>query len=224
MTPVIPNPSLLRLLQLTSPALPVGAYSYSEGLESLVDQGLTDPGAILQWLQQELAGGLVRLDGAVVYRVHRAATEGDWVAIVAWNQWLSALREGEESRQQSWAMGRALGRLMTDLHPPLLIPLAPPWNFAVIFALAAHHWQMSTEMAVLGYLHSWASNLITNAVKLVPLGQTQGQQLLLDLYPALEGATQHCQGLETDDLTLSSWGTGLAAMHHETMYTRLFRS
>lgn len=224
MTPGISNASLLRLLQLTSPALPVGAYSYSEGLEALVEAGLTSPADILFWLQQELAGGLVRLDGAVVYRVHRAALEGDGAAIATWNQWLSALREGEESRQQSWAMGRALGRLMADLQPALPIPLLPPWNFAVIFALAAHHWQMSTEMAVLGYLHSWASNLITNAVKLVPLGQTQGQQLLLDLYPALEEATQHCQGLEVDDLTLSSWGTGLAAMHHETMYTRLFRS
>lgn len=121
-------------------------------------------------------------------------------------------------------MGRALGRLMADLQPALLIPLAPPWNFAVIYALAALHWRITGEMAVLGYLHSWASNLITNAVKLVPLGQTQGQQLLLDLYPTLEMATQHCQRLETDDLTLSSWGTGLAAMHHETMYTRLFRS
>jgi urease accessory protein len=220
----LPNPSLLHLLQLSSPALPVGAYSYSEGLEALVEGGLTDPAAILRWLQQELAAGMVRLDGAVVYGVHRAAMAGDGVAISAWNQWLSALRESEESRQQSWAMGRALGRLMADLQPPLPISLSPPWNLAVILALAAVHWQIPAEGAVLGYLHSWASNLITAAVKLVPLGQTQGQQLLLDLYPALELATQQCQGLEADDLTLSSWGTGLAAMHHETMYTRLFRS
>ncbi len=215
--------TLLRLLQLASPALPVGAYSYSEGLETLVSQGLTDPAGILQWLEQELAWGLIRVEATLLYRLHGA----DGEELNAWNQWLSARRDTEEGRHQSWAMGRALGRLLAQLHPEqqaALAQITSPWNYVVIFALISTHWQISPTAAVLAYLHSWAANLITAAVKLVPLGQTQGQQMLLDLYPSLETTAQQCQRLEPEQLSLSNWGTSLATMEHEAMYSRLFRS
>ncbi|XGB42469.1 MAG: urease accessory protein UreF [Nodosilinea sp. LVE1205-7] len=215
--------SLLRLLQLASPALPVGAYSYSEGLETLVSQGLTDPAAILQWLEQELAWGLIRVEVTLLYRLYGAGPE----ELSTWNQWLSARRDTEEGRHQSWAMGRALGRLVSQLYPQLQTDLAQiilPWNYVVMFALLSNHWQISPSAAVLAYLHSWAANLITAAIKLVPLGQTQGQQMLLDLYPSLEITAQQCQKLQPEQLSLSNWGTSLATMEHEAMYSRLFRS
>ena len=239
--------ALLRLLQLTSPALPVGAYSYSEGLETLVDQrAIATPGHLVAWLEQELASGMVAIDSAAVALTYKAAT-GDGLAatgetapgefqgelanrdvIAAINRELSALRDSEETRQQSWDMGRSLVRMATHLHPdlkPWFSAAGNPCNFAVAFALVAARWQIDERSTVLGYLHSWAANLITSAVKLVPLGQTVGQEMLLGLYPALETAGDRALSTQAlDKLALSSWGTSLATMQHEALYTRLFRS
>ncbi|MFQ4137343.1 urease accessory protein UreF [Nodosilinea sp. PGN35] len=234
----IETQALLRLLQLTSPALPVGAYSYSEGLETLVEQGIvTTPDSLVQWLTQELAHGLVLLDAVAVALVHTAAGQAGLgspeerptaAAIAPLNHQLSALRDGEETRQQSWAMGRALVRVGTHLHPdlkPWFSAAGNPCNFAVAFALVAARWEIDGSAAVLGYLHSWAANLITSAVKLIPLGQTVGQEMLLELYPSLESAGDRALATPAlDDLCLSSWGTSLATMQHEALYTRLFRS
>ncbi|MBE9136104.1 urease accessory protein UreF [Nodosilinea sp. LEGE 07088] len=229
--------ALLRLLQLTSPTLPVGAYSYSEGLETLVEQGtVVTAEAMTHWLEQELAYGMVAIDAAAVGLVHKAflpdleALDGatSAAAVVALNYQLSALRDSEETRQQSWAMGRALVRMATQLHPdlePWFQAVGNPCNFAVAFALVAARWEIDGRSTVLGYLHSWAANLITGAVKLIPLGQTVGQQMLLGLYPQLEEVCD--RAIATQDLAtlgLSSWGTSLATMQHETLYTRLFRS
>ncbi|WOD41013.1 urease accessory protein UreF [Nodosilinea sp. E11] len=233
--------ALLRLLQLTSPALPVGAYSYSEGLETLIEQGtIITPPNLVNWLEQELLSGLVVVDGAAIALVHQAASQFEpgadatlakdslWGAIAQLNHQLSALRDSEEIRQQSWDMGRALVRMATQLHPdlkPWFKAAGSPCNFAVAFALTASHWQIDAQSAVLGYLHSWAANLITSAVKLVPLGQTVGQEMLLGLYPALEQACDRALATQTlEEISLSSWGTSLATMQHEALYTRLFRS
>ncbi|MEA5450812.1 urease accessory UreF family protein [Leptolyngbya sp. CCNP1308] len=230
--------ALLRLLQLTSPALPVGAYSYSEGLETLVEQrAIVTANDMLRWLTQELTYGLVILDGAAVGLVHHAAFQAGLgrhqgvatvAAIARLNHQLSALRDSEETRQQSWDMGRALVRVGSHLHPelkPWFRAAGSPCNFAVAFALVAARWEIDAASAVLGYLHSWAANLITNAVKLIPLGQTVGQEMLLGLYPTLEEACDRALAAQAlDAISLSSWGTSLATMQHEALYTRLFRS
>lgn len=225
----MPDPqALLKLLQLASPALPVGAFSYSEGLETLVEQGiLLDPKDLKHWLTQELEQGAVRLEAAVVLRAHQAFSTGDTAALQSWNYWLSAIRETEELRQQSWQMGRALMRMLEQIEPELrgaIATLGTPCNFAVAFGLAAAHWQIEPEASLLGYFQSWATNWVNAAVKLVPLGQTAGQQLLLAIYPTLAAASQAILTLTDDQLESSGWGLGLASMQHETLYTRLFRS
>jgi urease accessory protein len=226
--PIPETQALQRLLQLVSPTLPVGAYSYSEGLETLVQQGkLTTPAAVTQWLEQELQWGLVRLDAVAMMKVGGAIANSDYRAFTALNRYLSALRDTEESRQQSWAMGRALNRMATQLEPdlkPWIESLDTPCNFAVSFGLLATHWHIAPQTMVLGYLQSWATNLIAAAIKLVPLGQTMGQKILLDLTPALDATARHCQEADLETMTLSSWGTSLASMQHETLYSRLFRS
>jgi urease accessory protein len=221
--------ALLRLLQLSSPALPVGAYSYSEGLETLVEQGVIATAAALgAWLEQELAYGMAMVDGTALGLAHRAAQRADWGAIAQLNAQLSARRDSEETRQQSWDMGRALVRTATQLHRPLqpqFQAVGSPCNFAIAFALVAVDWEIGDRPAVLGYLHSWAANLVTSAIKLVPLGQTEGQRILLELAPALEAAGDRCLATASlDDCYLSSWGTSLASLQHEALYTRLFRS
>lgn len=228
--------ALLCLLQLASPALPVGAYSYSEGLETLVDNGtIQNEQSLKHWLNQELRYGAIRLEAAVMVRAYQSAALVDTESLVYWNNWLSAAKETEELRQQSWQMGRSLVRLLLELQP--LVPLknasleslanavGNPCNYAIAFGVGAAHWGIDAPLsALLGYLHSWASNFITAGVKLIPLGQTAGQQLLLELHANLSVATGEILALEDDDLTSCGWGLALASMAHETQYTRLFRS
>ncbi len=235
--------SLLSLLQLTSPGLPVGAYSYSEGLESLVANGVVTDGAGLKaWLTQELQGGAARLDAAVMVRAYRSSLQGDLTGLQAWNHWLSAARETEELRHQSWQMGYSLLRLLwqmipadsgtgktTELLRHLGNPIAPDAlhqdvNFAIVFGLAAAYWQIDEGLALLGYLHSWATNLVGAGVKLIPLGQTVGQQIIQDLQIPIYHARQTILELTDSDLVSCTWGLSLASMTHETQYSRLFRS
>jgi len=224
----IDSSHLLSLLQLASPALPVGAYSYSEGLETLVENGMIENELSLKhWLEQELRYGAIRLEAAVMIRAYQSAMLGDIETLCYWNNWLSAARETEELRQQSWQMGRSLMRLLLELQPQLasvINAVGTPCNFAIAFCIAAAHWKIDLSNALPGYLHSWATNLITAGVKLIPLGQTAGQKLLLELQVNLRCATEEILALEDDNLNSCGWGLGLASMAHEIQYTRLFRS
>jgi urease accessory protein len=235
------NIALFRLLQLSSSTLPVGAYSYSEGLEALVQVGKIDSGSSLQhWLEQELQHGSIRVEAAVMLRVYQSLIVQDFDAINYWNTWLSAVRETEELRLQSWQMGRSLLRLLQDtdttmlgkdgvIDPQVILTqlqsrVGNACNFASAFGVAAVIWQIELRSALPGYLFSWASNLVGAGVRLVPLGQTVGQQLLLDLQTSLDRSAQAIMTLTDDDLTSCSWGLSLASMSHETQYSRLFRS
>lgn len=223
----MPTRSLLPLLQLVSPALPVGAYTYSEGLETLVQAGQIKTAADLQqWLMQELQHGGIQVEAAILVRAYQAAIQADSVQLANWNQWLSAFRETEEMREQSWQMGRSLTRLLSELQPQSqsLLVRCDPCNFAIAFAVAAAHWQIDQSETVIGYLQSWVANLINAGVRLIPLGQTQGQQILLHLSTPLEQTCAAVLNLSDDQLECCSWGVSIASMNHETLYSRLFRS
>ncbi|MFN6571634.1 urease accessory protein UreF [Dendronalium sp. ChiSLP03b] len=227
-TITLTDSQFLCILQLASPALPVGAYSYSEGLETLVENGaIANQTTLKHWLQAELHYGAIRLEAAVMVRAYQSGNMGDMEALCRWNMWLSAARETQELRNSSWQMGRSLIQLLGKLQPQIL-PLANavgnPCNYAIAVGIAAVHWQINIKAALLGYLHSWASNLITAGVKLIPLGQTAGQELLLELQPLISAAATEIMALEDDELGCCSWGLSLASMQHETQYTRLFRS
>jgi urease accessory protein len=229
------NPSLnltpatfLRLQQLASPVLPVGAYSYSEGLEMLVENGTIDTAANLQaWLTQELRSGSMAIDAAMLCRAYRAVQQNDPAQLQYWNNWWSAARETHELRQQSWQMGRSLIRLLRSLDVtlnPWFEPLAPEVNWAIGFGVAAAHWEIDLAAAVLAYLQGWTTNLMGAGVKLVPLGQTAGQQLLWALAPVLRETVDRVMGLEDADLGSCSWGVALASSQHEMQGVRLFQS
>lgn len=219
---------LLYLLQLASPALPVGAYSYSEGLETLVQSGqLQDVETLLHWLTHELRYGAIQFEIVALVRSHLCVQTQDLESLKAWNNWLSALRDTEELRHQSWQMGQSLVRLLRNMQPeamPFLQACGEPHNFAVVYAIATALWNIDCRAAVLGYLHSWATNLVNAGVKLIPLGQTAGQQLLIDLYPDLEQTAERILQAEPSDFNTCSWGLAIASMNHETLYSRLFRS
>ena len=221
--------SLLHLLQLASPALPVGAYSYSEGLETLCHAGKINSSQDLQhWLLAELNYGAVRMEAAIVIRAYQFANDADVNKLIYWNNWLSAARDTKELRASSWQMGDALIRLLRDLNfPQLLLDSSlfePGCNFSIGFGIATSLWEIDRRSTLLGFLHSWAVNLIGAGVKLIPLGQTAGQQLLLDLGSQIEIAAQEIPTLTDDDLQTCGWGLSLASMNHEILYSRLFRS
>jgi urease accessory protein len=240
MPTAIEEQALLRLLQLVSPALPVGAYSYSEGLESVVQAGrVSGAEDLADWLKQELQFGAIRLEAAVLARSYDAVLAGDFAALQFWNQWLSAFRESEEFRSQSWQMGRSLLRLLLELEGTqpdeleseqpgsvrtTLTACGEPCHFAIAFSVAAAHWQIPKSAMVVGYLHSWVSNLVNAGVRLIPLGQTQGQRILLNLYPQIEATSSLVLNITDDEFYSCGWGVAIASMKHETLYSRLFRS
>jgi urease accessory protein len=122
-------------------------------------------------------------------------------------------------------MGRSLLKLLSELPPPIELDKLPEKaNYATAFAIGAVHWQISEELAVLGYLQSWVSNLINAGVRLIPLGQTVGQSLLINLQPSLLTAATDILSLSDENLENCSWGLSFASMNHETQYSRLFRS
>ncbi|MFW6359208.1 MAG: urease accessory protein UreF [Chroococcales cyanobacterium] len=220
--------SLILLLQLSSPALPVGAYSYSEGLETLVEQGIIDNAEKLSlWIQHSLKYGSIRLDTAAMIRGYSCVQNQDLIGLSRWNEWLSAARETEELRQQSWQMGQSLLRLLVELQPelqPVAAGVTSTCNYAIAFGMGAGYWQLNLKSTVIGYLHSWVSNVINAGVKLIPLGQTAGQQILFEMRSLLAQISQEILTLNDEQLNSCSWGLSLASMAHEIQYTRLFRS
>lgn len=220
--------NFLAILQLASPALPVGAYGYSEGLEMLVENGtITNADNLKFWLKSELIYGSIRLDAGVIVRAFHAVKTDDIEALKRWNLWLSAARDTEELRAASWQMGRSLMQLLGKLEPeilPLVHAVGYPSNYAIAFAIACAHWDINIQVCLLAYLHSWANNLITAGIKLIPLGQTAGQELLLGLQPLLTTTVEEILIMDDDDLGCCNWGLSLASMQHEIQYTRLFRS
>ncbi len=222
------NQHLLRLLQLASPLLPVGGYSYSEGLESLIAQEIIQDRMTLQaWIQRELRVGAIRVETAIMDRAYLAGIEPDIERLQYWNQWLSAARETEELRQQSWQMGGSLTKLAIELTPEiqdLITAIDRPCNYAIAFGIIAQYWQIERQTTIAAYLHSWVTNSLGAGVKLIPLGQTAGQQILWELQGEIDALAQTIPRLADEDLDACSWGLSLASMQHETLYSRLFRS
>ncbi|MCP9928395.1 urease accessory protein UreF [Cyanobium sp. CH-040] len=221
---------LLRLFQLVSPALPVGAFSYSEGLEVLVQSGrLADAAAVRAWLEAELERGLVAIEAAQLPELMRRLAAGELDAAAERDGWLLAQREAAELRAQQRQMGRSLLQLLTDLGWPLPRPLALGWTGA--WAWAGVCLELPPQAVLEAYLHGWTANQLSAAVRLVPLGPTQAQRLQLALAPliaaraaALYGACQAGADPIADGLWSSGVGAGLAQLRHAELYSRLFRS
>jgi urease accessory protein len=210
--------SRLRLFQLISPALPVGAFSYSEGLEVLVQRGLLLDGAgVRAWLEAELQRGTLVLEAA--------SLPGLLVAEAAElrerDSWLLALREAAEVRAQQRQMGASLLGLLADLgfNPPAL-NLAWP----AAFALAGRALEVGATELVEAYLYGWVANQLSAALRLVPLGPTEAQRLQLGLAPLIAKRALELEGADPDQLWSGGVGAGLAQLRHVELYSRLFRS
>lgn len=219
---------LLRLLQLASPQLPVGAFAWSSGLEGAVEAGwVQDDAGLGDWLAGLLGGPWAHQDLPALARLHAAWTLGDAVAVAHWNDWLSATRETAELRAEDRALGRALARLLATLD----LPEAAAWagaeahtGYATMFALAAARWGVPVEATLQALAWAWVENQVVAATRLMPLGQSAAQRRLAALMPDIEAAVALALALEDDELGCSAAGLALASCRHETQYTRLFRS
>ncbi len=221
------NTALLHLLQLASPMLPVGAYAYSQGLEYAVSQSwVKDPDSTQAWIAGLLHHSLGYLDVPILARLYRAWQRTDAEGVSYWTRYLYVSRESAELQREDRHLGTALARLLMELG----LEQAAPWRkaprccFATPFSLAAVRWHIELEQAAQAYLWAWCENQVAAATKLVPLGQTAAQRILLRLVPDIAATARQGLGLEDDEIGNTAVGLGIASALHETQYTRLFRS
>ncbi|WP_392350064.1 urease accessory protein UreF [Parasynechococcus sp.] len=220
----------LSLLQLVSPALPVGAFSYSEGLEVLIQSGaLADEAMLESWLQAELFRGTLRLEAAALGPL--AADLSAWVGqsnvdarrrVLDLDGWLLATREVAEVRAQQRQMGQSLLQLLQELGHPLPESLRLAWPAA--WAWAATALEVTPAAMVEGYLYGWVANQLSAAVRLLPLGPTRAQVLQLRLRPLILEQAELLQHADPRELWSSGVGASLAQLTHAELYSRLFRS
>ncbi len=223
-----PDAALLQLMWLASPALPVGGFSYSEGLEAAVEAGrVHDEASAGDWLVQQLHAGLSRADLAVVGAALQACREADLQALDALDAWVRQTRETSELRQQSEQMGRSLGEWRRSLQGP--IDRAPPagepeYTYPVAFAVAAAPSAASVRQVALAFAFGWSENMVQSAIKSVPLGQSAGQRILARLAREIPAAADHALALPPSRRQAFTPMLAILSAQHETQYSRLFRS
>lgn len=218
--------TLLGLLQLVSPALPIGAFAWSQGLESAFELGwVSDEATLGEWLEGVLEDGLMRCDLPVLARLHAAWQADDEAALAAWNAWLQANRETAELAAEDQHLGEAMRRLLRSLDRLPASPALPSSpSYAVMFALACEQRGITRRDSLLGFAWAWLENQLAVACKALPLGQTAAQRLVERLRPPLVDAVDTALALGDDELGPALPGLALASAHHETQYSRLFRS
>lgn len=210
--------TLVRLLQLASPTLPVGAYSYSQGLEAAIEARIvTDAATAEQWIADLLQFAIANMEAPLLYRL--LAHPADEASL---NATFLASRETAELRAETLQMGYSLNRLLPSfgVEPVAIDEPAYP----TVFAAAARAWSTDVESAVQVYLWSWLENQVMAAVKAVPLGQTDGQKMLLALADRIPEIATRAGALSDEQLGNFAPGLAILSSQHETQYSRLFRS
>lgn len=216
---------LLRLLQLSSVSLPVGGFAFSQGMEYATESGwLASDEDVHVWLSLQICRSLATTDLPVMNHVHRATLLGDEQQVQDCNELLLACRESAELRLTDTAMGASLLRVLRNLDVPAVTVDSADCSFVVGFAWAAAYWKIDARAAMLGYGWSWLENQVAAATKLVPLGQTQAQQLLSDLQGDMYAAVDSAVLLDLEEVGASLPALAIASCQHESQYTRLFRS
>ncbi|MDY7567809.1 urease accessory UreF family protein [Pseudomonas sp. RTC3] len=218
------------LLRLASPQLPIGGYSYSQGLEMAVEQALVaDSGSARRWIGDQLLLNLARFEAPLLLAHCTAAAQDDWGQLFQLSQEHRASRETREFYQESRQMGYSLQQLLNglpELDQParaFLVQL-PEVHFALGWALAARAWQISPQDALAAWLWSWLENQLAVLMKTLPMGQQAAQRLTSELLPLLQQAQQQAATTEPRHYGSAAFGLSLASMAHERQYSRLFRS
>lgn len=222
--------ALVRLLQLASPALPVGAFSYSQGLEWAVEAGtVKDEASALRWIGDQLEWNIGRYEAPLLVLLLAAWADGAGDAALELDAEYLATRETAELRAETLQMGYSMSRLLHELgdFPQLLlnaIAVSPAPTFLCAWTAAAAAWRIPSQDALTAWLWSWAENQTMAALKAVPLGQAAGQRLLQEIGSRLPAVVERALTLAQADYSNFAPGFAIACCNHETQYTRLFRS
>jgi urease accessory protein len=227
MSHAVSSAALLRLFQLSSAALPIGAFAYSQGLEQAVALGdVKCQVSSCAWIAGMLERSVLSLDVPVFARLHRAFGAGQLDAAKRWNDYLFAARGTAELRAEERQTGSALVRLLSREG----VELAHPWlghprvTLATGFALASVAWSAPVTQAALAYVFAWAEAQVGAATRLIPLGQTDAQRTLSQLIERAAQGVDRALARGDEELTSSTPGQLLLSALHETQYSRLFRS
>jgi urease accessory protein len=220
-----------RLLQLASPTLPVGAYTYSQGLEWAVECGdVKDEPTAARWIADLLVHAVGRFEAPLVAALMRAWSNHDAAEITRLNAEFLASRESAELRAETAQMGFSLRRLVTDLRDPALANVETTLvsftetAFPTAWSGLAQGWEIAPSEAVQAYLWAWLENQVLAALKTVPLGQSAGQRLLATLGSRLPTLAEQAVTLPESAWSNISPAFAIASAQHETQYSRLFRS
>ncbi len=215
--------SLAKLLQLASPTLPVGAYSYSGGLEAACEaEVVTDAATAERWIGDVMEFSMARMEAPILFSFLLGLYKKDSSKIENTNQLFLASRESAELRAETVQMGYSLNRLFKDLGLGE-VPVEEP-SFPAAFAYAAAQWKIEPEAALQAYLWSWLENQVMAAVKAVPLGQTDGQRILLALGDRIGELVKKAMHMKDEEIGNFAPNLALLSARHETQYSRIFRS
>ncbi len=218
--------ALTRLLQLISPSLPIGGYTYSQGIEWAVESGwIANERDLCQWLEGLMHGNLVYVELPILKRMLGAWARHDLHRLEQLNTRLIASRETRELRLEESNRARAFYDLLRVLEPAAA-EYEPPLRRSQLagFSFACQRWGIDYERAAQGLALSWLENLVLAAVKIIPLGQTAGQQAIFELGRQIPALAAAAASVDDDDIGASSMALAIASARHETQYTRLFRS
>ncbi|GAC1390601.1 MAG: urease accessory protein UreF [Variovorax sp.] len=222
----LPAADLLQLIWLASPALPVGGFSYSEGLEAAIEwAGLASEQAVSDWLADQLRLCLARGDLAVLSQAVPAWRGGDMARIHALNDWVLQTRESAEFLLQTEQMGRSFVEWLKLHHADAATVFGDlPASHPIAFAFAASRTGATARDACLAFAFGWAENMAGAAVKAVPLGQSAGQRMLGRLAVEIPAAVNAALAFSDEDRQAFSPMLAVLSARHETQYSRLFRS
>jgi urease accessory protein len=225
--PVTNANAILAALHLASPALPVGGFAYSQGLEQAIeDRWVTNMESAYRWIRDGLVLNMARQELPWWIACYRAAVQSDWMRVVEVNDRLHALRETGEFRLESVQMGHSMAKLFAQWPQgqPLADLTEVVWVYPSAHAALAAVSGVTQELALSAYLWSWVENQVLAAVKSVPLGQIEGQALLHRLKVDIVHAMEIAENINSEEAGSAAFGLAITSARHETQYSRLFRS
>jgi urease accessory protein len=225
--PVTNANAILAALHLASPALPVGGFAYSQGLEQAIeDRWVTDMESAYHWIRDGLVLNMARQELPWWLACYHAAAQSDWMRVVEVNDRLHALRETGEFRLESVQMGHSMAKLFAQWPQghSLACLTEVVWVYPSAYAALAAVSGVTQKLAMSAYLWSWVENQVLAAVKSIPLGQIEGQALLHRLKVDIAHAMEIAEGFNPEESGSAAFGLAITSARHETQYSRLFRS